>query len=495
MRSVAIIGAGLGGLAAAIHLQRAGLSVTVLEQNERIGGRAGLLELGSYRFDTGPSLLNYPWVFEELFTTVGARFHDAVQLLPVDPGITFRWQDGRRLTLSSSFDCLREELARLDPGVGPRLAAWLRRAGHNYRLSFARLVQSNADNPLKWLGALRLRELWGLGLQRSLYRQLALSFRSRHICEALASYAMYLGGSPFSLPGLFEILPYGELAYGLWLPRGGIYGLIEAVGDLAREAGVNISTECRVSRIAERDGRVAGVELADGDFIPAEIVVSNCDVPQTDAALLPDGAARRHGRRRASRLRMTPAVLTFYWGLKRKLVGVDHHSIFLPADYRGSFDRLLRQQVLQEKPAFYLSIASATEPALAPPDTDTAFVLVPVPPLSRTEGVDWRAETARIRQYVLGRLAQAHIGLQAGDIAVEQVLTPRDWQQRFGLFDGSALGAAHNLTQLGPWRPCNYSRWLHGLYYVGASTTPGTGLPMVTLGGRMTAARILDHVR
>ena len=304
MTDVIVIGGGLGGLSAATHLARMGCKVTLLEKNAGTGGRANVIEQDGFRFDTGPSLLNYPWVFEQLFADNGSDLHEQLELLEVEPGIRFHWPDGESLQLSSRFDRLRGEFERFDPSVGPRLSAWLERAGRNYRLSFDRLVTSNADNPLRWLGALRLNELAGLGLQRSVYGQLGTSFRSERIKQALGSYAMYLGGSPFDLPGLFEILPFGELNYGLWLPRGGIYALVEAMTRLAADNGVEIRTSCEVKRIRENGGRARAVELADGSLLAADAIVSNVDVPTTDTLLAPEVISTNGGGKRAARMAM-----------------------------------------------------------------------------------------------------------------------------------------------------------------------------------------------
>ncbi|MCB1221611.1 MAG: phytoene desaturase [Planctomycetales bacterium] len=495
MTNVIVIGGGLGGLSAATHLARMGCKVTLLEKNAGTGGRANLIEQDGFRFDTGPSLLNYPWVFEQLFADNGSDLHEQLELLEVEPGIRFHWPDGESLQLSSRFDRLRSEFERFDPSVGPRLSAWLERAGRNYRLSFDRLVTSNADNPLRWLGALRLNELLGLGLQRSVYGQLGTSFRSERIKQALGSYAMYLGGSPFDLPGLFEILPFGELNYGLWLPRGGIYALVEAMTRLAADNGVEIRTSCEVKRIRENGGRGRAVELADGSLLAADAIVSNVDVPTTDTLLAPEVISANGGGKRAARMAMTPGVLTFYWGLKRKVSGLGHHSIFFPQHYRESFNQLMQGHSISSEPPFYVSLASETDPSLAPEGKSTMFVLLPTPVLSRLGDVDWQAQRERLRQFVIARLRAEGSDISADDIEMERCYTPADWRDNFGLYDGSAFGASHRLLMLGPWRAQNYSRRLPGLYYTGASTTPGTGMPLVTLGGRMTAERVMQHAR
>lgn len=495
-RRVIIVGGGLGGLSAAIHLRLGGCAVTVCEADERVGGRANLIEREGFRFDTGPSLLNYPWVFEQLFAAAGRRLQDYVRLLPVDPSVTFRWADGESLALSGDAGKFLRECERLDPASAPNLFAFLRDAEIKYRIAFEKLVSRNVDNPLKWLGALTPAELLRTGVWRSLDRELKRHFKGRHLREALGSYGMYLGGSPYELPGIFTILAYGELAYGLWLPEGGVYALVEGIERLARELGVEVLTNCRVSKICLRRGRVAGVELADGAFREAPVVVSNVDVPTTDTELIGYENGRAEGaRRRAAKTRMTPGVVTFYWGVRGRVGGAGHHTIFLPDDYRGAFDDLTKRQRVPRQLPFYVSVPSATDAGLAPPGDTTMFVLAPTPLISEMPGADWPGEAAKIRSQVLSTLARHGVEIAEERIAFEEVYTPLEWRKRFGLYDGSAFGAAHTLFQVGPFRRRNYSDEAEGLYYVGASTTPGTGMPMVVLGGRLVAERVLSRAR
>ena len=494
--NVLIVGGGLGGLSAAIHLRLAGFAVSVYEANERVGGRANLIEREGFRFDTGPSLLNYPWVFEQLFAAAGRNFHDYVKLLAVDPSVGFRWEDGTRFTLSSDVRKFLAECERLEPGSRPRSLDFMRDAEAKYRIAFEKLVTRNVDSPFRWLGALRATELRRTSVWRSLDRELRRYFKSRHLREALGSYAMYLGGSPYTLPGMFTILSYGEMAYGLWLPEGGVYGLVSGITKLAVELGVEIHTNRRVRRIVTEGGRVKGVELADGEFRASSLVVSNVDVPTTDTSLVDAGARVAASlRRKAERTRMTPGVVTFYWGVRGEVGNLGHHTIFLPDDYPAAFADLMRHGRIPRGLPFYVSVPSATDTALAPAGDAAVFVLVPVPVLSELGETDWDGTVDDLRARVFATFARHDIHLDADRICFEEVYTPVEWQRRFGLYDGSAFGAAHNLRQLGPLRSKNFSTEIAGLYYAGASTTPGTGMPMVVLGGRQVAERIVSHVR
>ncbi len=496
-KKVLIVGGGLGGLSAAIHLRLASFDVSIYEANERVGGRANLIERDGFRFDTGPSLLNYPWVFERLFAAAGRNLHDYVKLLSVDPSVSFQWADGTRFTLSSDLRKFLEECERLEPGSRPAALRFMRDAEAKYKIAFEKMVNRNEDNPLKWLGALRPAELWRTSIWRSLDGELRRYFKSRHVREALGSYAMYLGGSPYTLPGMFTILSYGEMAHGLWLPEGGVYGLVTGITKLAVELGVEIHTDCPVRKITTENGRITGLELADGSFRASSLVVSNVDVPTTDTELLAAApCVTDRLRRKATKTRMTPGVITFYWGVRGEIDNLGHHTIFLPDDYRAAFDDLMKNKRIPRDLPFYVSVPSATDHALAPPGDTAMFVLVPVPVLSDLPDVDWDGVVVRdVRAQVLKTLARHDIEITPERLLFEETYPPVEWRRRFGLYDGSAFGAAHNLLQLGPLRSKNYSTEIAGLYYTGASTTPGTGMPMVVLGGQQVAERIVGHVR
>jgi phytoene desaturase len=483
-----VIGGGLGGLSAAIHLRLREFEVCLLEKNRTVGGRANRIDSEGFHFDTGPSLLNYPWVFEELFETAGKKMNAYIRLIPVDPSITFHWPDHQTFFLSSQIATLLDECERIEPGVAPRLFSFLADAECKYRFSFDKLVLANEDNPIKWLFNLKPGEMLKMGVWHSLNSELKRFFKSRYLREAFGSYAMYLGGSPWALPGLFSILPYGELAYGLWLPEGGIYGIVKAIEQLAKDLGVEIRTETEVKTITTDQGRATGVELMNGQQLQFPVVVSNVDVPLTQAELLKSADYRK-----PTVPRMTCGVVTLYWGLRHQSTGLPHHSIFLPNDSRASFYQLLNEEAIPDELPFYICLASESDPSLAPEGCTSAFVLAPVPLISKW-GEDWKPAVDMIRQRVFQNLEHHDFALRSEDIITEQVWTPVGWRDRFGLFDGSAFGAAHHLFEVGPFRSKNYDSQIKGLYYAGASTTPGTGLPMVLLGGKMTAERICSHV-
>lgn len=484
---VAIIGAGLGGLSAAIYLRCSGFDVTIYEKNPTVGGRANRIEENGFRFDTGPSLVNYPWVFEQLFADSGASLGDYVELVQLDPSVIFYWRDGSQLALSPDVESMVDTLAQFEPAAHVCYTLWLRDTGRRFRFVFDHLVTKNANTVLEWIAPVPKRDLLRLGIFRSLDRELGRYFRSERVRAALGSYAMYLGGSPYQLPGTFSILPYGELYYGLWYPKGGIYALVEAIRQRAEEVGVNIVTNAPVKQILTDASRVVGIELQGGIRINSDIVVANVDVPT--AMSLVDSF--RHRRRRWP---MTPGVITFYWGISTSLDVPFHHAIFLP-DKPAIAYRQLRTHVPDDLP-FYVCIPSRSDPSVAPTGSSAVFVLVPSPTITGAgTAFAWDAAVVDARRRVLQRLAHHGVYIEDDVITVEHVWTPREWHRRFGLYDGSAFGLSHTLANIGPLRPSNRDKQYAGLYYVGASTTPGTGMPMVVLSGRMTAERILHDTR
>ncbi len=388
-RSVVIIGAGLGGLSAAIHLRLAGYDVTIYEANEKVGGRANVIEKQGFRFDTGPSLLNYPWVFRQLFEAAGRKLEDYVELIPVEPSVAFQWEDGTHFQLSSNFTKLAEECEHIEPGSRVGLHSFLQDAGAKYDLSFEKLVSHNQDNPIKWFAKLTPKEMTKLSVWRSLDSELKRFFKSRYIREALGAYGMYLGGSPFDLPGLFTILSYGELAYGLWLPKGGIYGLVEGIAKLAHELGIRIYTNSPVREIVTQNRRVQGVLLQDNQFHRTSLVVSNVDWATTNTKLLNTKDQFKSTQRQMKNYKLTPGVVTYYWGIKGKVDNIGHHTIYLPNNYRGAFDDLFKNKRIPDDLPFYVSIPSETDPTLAPEGDTAMFVLVPTPLLSELPGINW----------------------------------------------------------------------------------------------------------
>jgi phytoene desaturase len=482
---IIIIGGGLGGLAAAIHLAAAGRRVLVLEKNERLGGKADLHIAEGYTFDTGPSLLTMPWIAGELAAAAGARLEDELTLVPLEPGCRYRWPDGTTFDASQSLPRLLAEIERLDPrDVG----GFLRFLAYSRRIYEAVAGPFLLDPPDSWrqlVGPAWLRDAAAIDALRTVDEAVRSFFRSPYLRQLFNRYATYTGSSPYRAPATFNIIPYVELTGGAWHIRGGIYELVRMLERLARRLGVEIHTDTPVARIETRGGRVCGVRLADGQALPASAVVSNADPRYTVRALLGDGQAAA----RLERPELSCSGFVLLLGIDRVYPSLAHHNIFFARDYPAEFAAIFERGVPAADPTIYICATSVTDPAHAPPGQMNLFVLVNAPAL--TGRVNWAREAGPYRDLVLARLERHGLcGLQQ-HIRYEQIITPADFQARYN----APGGAIYGLASHSPWtaflRPAQRSRLARGLYFAGGGTHPGGGIPLVLLSGRAAARRVL----
>jgi phytoene desaturase len=302
---------------------------------------------------------------------------------------------------------------------------------------------------------------------------------------------MYLGLSPYDAPATYSLLQYAELAGGVWFPMGGMYRVIESLIAIAEASGVKFIYNTPVKQIMVEGNQATGVRLQDGSVLAADVIVANADLPYVYRDLLPDTKAAN----RLERLKFTSSAIMFYWGVDKGYAQLGPHTIFLAGDYRASFDRIFRDHTLPDDPSFYIHAPARVDPAAAPAGADTLMALVPVGHLG---GADSQNETdlqARARETILRRLATVGVTDLEQHLKFEICYTPRDWQSGFNLAKGAAFGLSHNVWQVGYLRPHNRHARYHNLYFVGASTHPGTGLPMVLLSARLTTERIVQDTR
>lgn len=491
-KRVVIVGAGIGGLATAMRLAAGGFAVTVLEKNARVGGRANLLEIDGYRFDTGPSLLLMTDVYRELFAACGDDFDRRVPLVKMEPNYRVHFADGSALEMSSDLPTMVANLEQFEAGAAAGYYRFLEDASRKYRIGRAQFVEKNFARAGDFFTLRNLSLLTQLHALRGMYAHVSRFFRDERLRQAFSMQSMYLGISPFEAPAVYTLLPYTELAEdGLFYPQGGIYALPTAMAEVARDLGVQIRTECPVTQILVKDGRVQGVCTGD-DFEPADIVVSNADLPYTYTDLLaerPAGYAEARWREQP----FTSSAFMLYLGTDTVFAEHRHHNFFLSGDYRRNFEEIFDAKVAPRDPAFYLNCPARTDPAVAPPGGDTLFVLVPIPHLTEQQRWD-EVQVARFRDKVLDLLEMRALPGLRRHIVAERVVTPHDWQAQYNLKYGAAFGLSHGIFQVGYFRPSNKARDIGNLYFVGASTVPGTGVPLVCLGAKLVTERIVaDH--
>jgi len=493
MQRAAIVGAGLGGIATAAHLARRGFKVDVFEKQPKPGGRCGRVEMGSYCFDAGPTLYLMPQVFARTFADLGEDVADHLDLIRVDPSYRVHFHDGSSLDLTSDLAAMQQQLEAIEPGAFRRFLSFLATGEECYSVSLDRFVGRNFRSWSEYLSPRNLPLMFRAKALQKHYSYVSRCFRDPRLRAAFSFQNMYLGLSPYDAMATYTLLQYTELAEGIWLPRGGIYRVIEALVQIAEGLGVRFHYGTAVRKITVKAGRATGVSLDDDSLQPADLVVANADLPYVYDSLLPDGEL---ARRLLSR-RYTSSAIMFYWGLKRpRADALMHHNVFV-ADhqYRESFDRIFQEHTLPAKPSFYVAAPTRTDATAAPEGRDALVVLVPVGRMDPASPQDWPGLTAQAREAVLAGLGRLGINGIEASIEQEGTMAPPQWHADLNLTHGCAFGLSHNFLQVGYLRPHNRHPRYANLYFVGASTHPGTGLPLVLLSARLTTQRIMEDHR
>lgn len=486
--SAVVVGAGLGGLATAVRLQHAGWNVTVLEKNDRVGGRCNVWQESGFTFDTGPTLLLMRDVLDDLFGSVGHDLDDYMELVRLQPNYRVHFDNGSSLEFSSDLAAMEEGLEAIEVGSAAAFRRYLADAEYKYRVSRERFVERNFNHWYEFMTPTNLYYLLGTNTLRKLDRHARRYFRDPRLVAAFTFQTMYLGLAPHDSPAVYSLLPYTELREGIWFPRGGMYQVADALRRLACTLGVKIETRTEVTAL-NLDGRhVSGVSTGDGRTFTADTVITNTDLPYAYDHFIPAEGRTLFHRQRVRRVNLGSSAFLMYIGLDRRYPWLNHHDVYLSSDVAGNFDAIFRRGELPSDPSFYTCAATRTDPSLAPDGCEALYVLVPVPHVSPT--IDWSVERDRFKDRMYDRLEEIGLDDIRSHVVVERSYTPTDFVRDYNVKNGSAFGLSHGLTQVGYMRPGNKAPHLDNLYFVGASTVPGGGVPMVVIGSRLTAERV-----
>ncbi len=487
-KSVLVIGAGLGGIAAATHLARSGAHVTVIEKNAHPGGRCAQFSRDGHRFDTGPTLLIMPHVFEDEFSALGASLHEMLDLLRVDPTYRLVFDDGSRLAITSDLKAMHDQLEAIEPDAFDGLVRYLDEGHRHYQLAMARLVNRDFRTAGQFFNLRNLPLALQLKPFSPHYRHVGAYFRTPRLKSAFTFQDVYMGLSPFEAPATFSMMPYTEMAHGVWYPKGGLYRVVDALMEIAQKSSVEFVFETAVKQIELNGNRACGVVLEDGQHLAADAVLANADLPYVYQDLLPPDRETE----RLAHKRYSCSVISFFWGVDRAYETLGPHTLFLADDYRANFDAIVRDLTFPANPSLYIHAPARLDPAMAPRGQDTLIAIVPVGHLNGHDDEDWKAITQQARQAVFRRLELLGITDLPAHIKFETCYAPPSWRKRYNLIRGSTHGLCHNLMQLGYFRPRNRHARYPNVYFAGASTHPGTGMPTALISGRLTARRILD---
>ncbi|MDX2223234.1 MAG: phytoene desaturase [Rhodospirillaceae bacterium] len=480
-----VIGSGFGGLAAAVRLGARGYRVTVLERLDQCGGRARVFRQDGFTFDAGPTIITAPFLFEELWALCGRTLADDVTLRPLDPFYRIVFDDRSRIDARADPDAMRAEVARIAPDDVAGYDRFMAYSAQVYRIGFERLGHVPFGS---FADMLRVApDLLRLGGHRSVHASVARFVKHPHLRFALSFHPLFVGGDPFRTTSVYCLISDLERRWGVHFAMGGTGALVRGLVKLIEGQGNAVRCNADVARIRVEGGAAIGVELASGEAISADIVVSNADAAFTYGTLLKQANRRRWTDAKLARAQYSMSLFVWYFGTRRTYPDVPHHTILLGPRYRDLIADIFQNKVLAEDFSLYLHRPTATDPSRAPPGCEAFYVLSPVPHLD--SGVDWRAHAEPYRHAIAARLSERLLPGLADAVVTSRMLTPFDFRDDLSSVKGAAFGLEPILTQSAWFRPHNRSEDVRNLFLVGAGTHPGAGVP-----GVLSSARVLDRI-
>lgn len=492
-RKAVVIGAGLGGLSAAIHLQQDGWDVTILERNGRVGGRMNITEGEGFQIDMGPTLLMMPEVLHNLFNYTGRTLSDYLDIQRLDPAYEVLFHDGTSLHMRGNPEEMAREIARLSPEDADRFPAMMNGMRGKYLNGRYNFIERQFNSPFSLIRPATLAGLLKALPMESVASYVGRYMKDERLRQAFTFQTLYLGISPYDCPAIYALLPYIEMEFGVWFPRGGMYAIADALYRLFIDMGGQVHFHRPVEKILVEDGRAQGVRLEDGTILRAGVVVCNMDLPSAYQRLLPEGVRRPTRVKRLNGMEHGCSAYLLYLGVRDLQTNWGHHTVVLSESYEETLQEIMHQKRLPSDPAMYVCIPTRTDPSLAPPGHDVVYILTIVPHASSQ--VDWQGEIPALRERVLNKLERMGLPGLREKIVFERPFSPPDFERTYGCNFGSAFGISPRFFQSAYFRPQSRSAEADGLYFVGASTHPGGGIPMVLTSGRLTAEAIRSDRR
>jgi len=485
MSRIAVIGSGFGGMASALRLLARGHDVTILEKLDRPGGRAYVFEQDGFRFDAGPTVITAPWLIHELFELFGNRSEDYVQLVPVSPFYRICFSDTSFFEYNADTSFLEENIRKFNPDDITGYREFMKRTKPIFEKGFVEL----ADKPFLTISSMLkvVPDLLRLSSHRSVYSYVSRFIKDPRLRMVFTFHPLLVGGNPFHTTSIYSMIHYLEKEWGVHYAMGGTGRVIEAFVKLFEEQGGKLLLNSEVVEIEVSKRRATAVRLSRGAVLPVDAVVSNADVAYTYMRMIDGIHRRKNTDRRISSLRYSMSLFVVYFGTTRKYPDIAHHSIILSDRYKDLLEDIFTKKILAEDFSLYLHRPTATDPSLAPDGHDAFYVLTPVP--HNGSGIDWTVEGPRLRDRILNFLERNHLPGLTQHIASLRIFTPDDYQNRLNSHLGSAFSVEPILTQSAWFRPHNKSEDIDNLYFTGAGTHPGAGLP-----GVLSSAKIVENL-
>jgi len=478
-----VIGAGFGGIAAALRLRAKGYAVTLIDRCAALGGRAQVYEREGFRHDAGPTVITAPFLFEELFALFGERFADHVKLVPLTPWYRFQFADGDTFDYGGTLEATLVEIERIEPRDRAGYLALLEHSRRIYDIGFTQL----SAQPFHRLGTMlrQVPHLLGLRNYETVWQMVSRHLVSDKLRRAFSIQPLLVGGNPFDTTSIYGLIHFLERAYGVHFAMGGTGAVTQALGGLMERQGIALRLSTTVERVRIEQGVARGVVLADGTHVDADIVVSDADAAHLYRDLVPRAEQALATRVKLSQAHYSMGLFVMYFGTTRTYPDVAHHTIWMGERYQELLNDIFHRQKLAEDFSLYVHRPTATDPSFAPPGQDSFYVLCPVPNLQAD--IDWATEGPRLRDRIVDALERTMLpGLKA-TITADFYKTPEDFRDEYRSVHGAGFSVAPIFRQSAWFRFHNKSESVRNLYLVGAGTHPGAGVP-----GVLCSAKVID---
>lgn len=477
MSKIIVIGSGFGGLGAAIRLAARGHEVEIYEKRDKPGGRAYVYEVNGFKFDGGPTVITAPFMFDDLWAAAGKRREDYFELVPCDPFYRIFNHEGRKFDYNGDEPFTLRQIDQWNPADQTGYQQFIATTRAIFQKGFVEL----ADKPfLSLMDMLKVApDLIKMQSYKSVYGYVSQYIKDDFLRQCFSFHPLLIGGNPFDAPSIYAMIHYLERQWGIHYAMGGTGAIVEAMTRLFKELGGRIHLNAEVSEILVEQRRVTGIRLADGTIKPADQIVSNADVAFTYKRLIPEAYRRKFSDRKLDRMKYSMSLFVIYFGTKRRYrdQGLAHHNIILGPRYQGLLDDIFNKQVLADDFSLYLHMPTLTDPLLAPEGGEAFYVLSPVPHLG--SGIDWKKAAPHYRNAIMRFLEDNYLPDLSENIVAEHYIDPLHFRDDLNSHLGSAFSFQPILTQSAWFRPHNQSEEFDNLYFVGAGTHPGAGLPGV----------------
>lgn len=492
MKNVAIIGAGAGGIATAIKLAQNGYRVTVYEKNATPGGRCGQLIREGHRFDLGATIFLMPSIYREVFASLGLTLEDSFVSKPLPVIYKLYYGNGQTFDFTTNSSKMKAQLEKIEPGSFQYMQRYIKTGYNLFKISMDKLLGRNFYHLFDFINFGNVKLLFQIKTHIRHMTYIKQFFKNPLLQVAFTFQNIYVGQNPFTAPALFSMLPAAELSEGSLYPVGGMYKVIEKLLEVAKELGVDFQYNKTVMRINVDADHATGLLFEDGSEVTSDIVVANADLPYVYKELLPD----RLRSFKMNFLKYSCSGMVFHWGLDKAYPQLAHHSVFLSGDYKKSLDKIFKDKTMAESPSFYIHAPVKNDPAAAPEGQDTISVIVPVGHLDPKKHQDWVELKQIAREGILRRLKVEGLSDLEEHIKFEICYLPKTWENVLNIAKGSVFGSvSHSILQMGYFRPHNRHPRYRNLYFVGGSTHPGNGVPLVLLSSKLTSERILKDTK